>query len=141
MRPFSLTHAALKARNAASIARADEGGVSAIRIYTEQGGVLLAERSLAVPCGIVRPTDNRIQLASSADYDLVIHTGAATWGEWVAGDGVVLYAGMVTDENGFQGGPGSMTNSQDIGPWVIAGSQGTMLYAGGLLALTQALIG
>ena len=42
------------ARNAASIAMADAGpGPSSVKIYTEQGGVLLAVCRLAKPCGTI----------------------------------------------------------------------------------------
>jgi len=131
----------MRARNAASIARADEGGAASVRLYTEQNGTLLVRRFLDVPCGVVRASDGRIELVTGSGHDLVVHTGSATWGEWVAGDGVVLYEGQVTDASGQQGGPGSMVDTGDIGPWVLAGTQGTMLYAGGLVALTQVLIG
>jgi len=79
MRPFTLTDTALRARNAASIARADEGGPATIRLYAVQGGQLLAERTLAVPCGMVRSSDGRIALTAGDEHDLVLHTGAATW--------------------------------------------------------------
>ena len=143
MRDLTLTQAARAARNAATIARADEGaGASRIALYTAQGGTLLAVRQLAKPCGTVRPADGRIQLAAAGANDLVAATGAATWGEWVAGDGAVLATGQVTDETGaISDGIGGTLPSGGIGPWVLAGTSGTQLFEGGLVLLATGLIG
>ena len=143
MRDLTLTLANRAARNAASIARADAGGsASTIRLYAAQGGALLAVRALATPCGIVRESDGRIQLAAGSVNDVVAATGAATWGEWVAGDGTVLAAGPVTDEDGnVSDGAGGLTPTGDVGPWVLQGTTGTLLYEGGLVLLNTGLIG
>lgn len=143
MRELTLSPAARAARNAATIARADAGpGPSEIRLYTAQGGPLLAVRQLANPCGSVREADGRIQLAAAEGSDLVLETGAATWGAWLAGDGAVLAAGPVTDAAGhISTGPGSTTDTGDIGPWVLAGTAGTQLYAGGVVLLAAGVIG
>ena len=144
MRDLTLTLANRAARNAASIARADAGGsASTIRLYAAQGGALLAVRALATPCGIVRESDGRIQLiASGSNTDMVLASGAATWGEWCAGDGAVLAAGPVTDEDGNVGdGAGGVTPTGDVGPWVLGGTAGTQLYEGGLVLLNTGLIG
>lgn len=144
MRDLALTQAARAARNAASIARADEGPApSTIRLYDAQGGTPLAVRALAKPCGAVRESDGRIQLAAaSANTDVVLATGVATWGEWIAGDGVVLAAGQVTDAEGnASDGMGALVPTGDIGPWVLAGTSGTQLYEGGLVLLQSGLIG
>lgn len=143
MRDLALTKDARAARNAASIEQADTGAVnSAVRLYAAQGGTLLAVRLLAKPCGTVRPADGRIQLAAGSVNDVVATTGAAAWGEWVAGDGTVLAAGPVTDEDGnVSDGAGGVTPSGDVGPWVLQGTAGTQLYEGGLLLLSAGLIG
>ena len=143
MRDLALTLAGRAARNAASIARADEGpAASTIRIYAAQGGTLLAVRQLAKPCGTVREADGRIQLAAGSVNDVVAATGAATWAEWVAGDGTVLAAGPVTDEDGnVSDGAGGLTPTGDVGPWVLQGTTGTLLYEGGLVLLNTGLIG
>lgn len=143
MRDLTLTQAARAARNAATIARADEGaGASAIHLYTAQGGTLLAVRQLAKPCGTVRPADGRIQLTAAATNDLVAASGAATWGEWLAGDGAVLAAGQVTDATGLvSDGLGGTTDTGDTGPWILGGTSGTQLYEGGLVLLSTGLIG
>lgn len=142
MRSLTITTAARAARNAGAIARADDGaGKASIRLYTGAGGTLLATRTLAKPCAAVRPADGRIELADSADVDLVAATGAAMWADWVAADGTVLAGGLVTDEAGFAGAAGSATDTGDVGPWVLAGTSGTQLYAGGVVALTSGVIG
>lgn len=143
MRDFTLTQANRAARNAASIARADDGaGNATIKVYTSSGGTLLATRTLAKPCGTVRPADGRIELAAAATADLVAATGAAAWAEWVAADGTVLASGQVTDEAGLvSDGLGGTTDTGDVGPWVLAGTTGTMIYAGGVLVLDDVLLG
>lgn len=143
MRDLTLTQDARAARNAASIAQADAGAApSAVHLYDAQGGALLAVRQLAKPCGAVRPADGRIQLMPAAANDVVAATGAATWGEWVAGDGTVLAAGPVTDAAGnASNGAGGLTPTGDVGPWVLTGANGTQLYAGGLVLLQSGLIG
>jgi len=102
---------------------------------------LLAVLSLGQPCALVRDSDGRIQLLPAQDASLVLHTGMATWGAWCAGDGAALYTGAVTDENGMQGAAGALVDSGGVGPWVLAGTPGTQLYAGGIVALHTALIG
>lgn len=144
MRALTLTKDARAARNAATIVLADTGsGSSSIKLYTAQGGALLAIRKLASPCGTVRSDDGRIQLAASADNDVVAATGAAAWGEWVAADGsTVLAAGQVTDQDGnVSDGVGGVTPTGAAGPWVLRGTAGTQLYEGGLVLLNAGLIG
>ena len=137
----SLAHRA--ARNAASIAHADTGpGNSSVRLYTAQAGTLLAVRTLDRPCGLVRG-DGRIALAQPAvNSDVVLASGAVTWGEWCDGSGVAISAGHVTDEDGNVTDGGALAPHPDgIGPFVLKGSNGTALYAGGLVLLDVALIG
>lgn len=144
MRNLTLAPANRSARNAASIARADEGpGAASIRLYDAEGGALLAVRQLAKPCGAVRESDGRIVLApSSANDDVVLASGAAAWGEWIAADGVLLAAGPVTDvEGNVSGAGGAITPTGDVGPWVLTGTAGTLLYEGGLVLLKTGVIG
>ena len=142
MRDLSLSQANRAARNAATIARADEGaGNAAIRLYTARGGTLLATRTLGKPCGTVRPADGRLQLAPHSAVDLVLATGAATWGVLHAADGAPLYEGPVTDQAGFAGVAGAAEDTGNIGPWVLSGTSGTQLYEGGVVTLTTGLIG
>lgn len=143
MRDLTLTQAARAARNAATIAQADAApAASTVRLYAFQGGALLAVRALDKPCGAVRPADGRIQLSPSALNDLVAATGAATWAEWCAGDGTVLATGPVTDASGMvSNGAGGLVDTGGIGPWVLSGTQGTLLYAGGLVLLQTGIVG
>lgn len=138
-----MTLALRAARNAASIARADDGaGSSALHLYDAPGGTLLAVRRLATPCGSVRAADSLIELAPHADNDLAAVSGAAAWGEWIAADGEVLATGLVTDQQGHvSDGAGGTTDTGDIGPFVLAGTAGTTLYEGGTVLLATALIG
>ena len=143
MRDLVLTQEARAVRNAASLARADlGGGPSAVKLYTAQGGTLVAVCQLASPCGSVREADGRMVLLPGAQSDLVLITGAANWGEWCAGDGVALCVGPVTDEAGMaSNGAGGLVDTGGIGPWVLEGTHGTQLYAGGLVLLRSAVIG
>lgn len=137
------THRA--ARNAASIALADVGaGNSSVKLYTAQGGTLLATRGLAKPCGTVRPSDARIALEAAETTDVAVVTGAARWGEWCDGDGAVVGTGRVTDPNGdYTDGAGNVVADPDgMGLFILAGgTAGTMVYAGGLVLLYAGLIG
>lgn len=116
-------------RNQASIDIASAGvGPSHIKFYTAQGGTLLAQRTLARPCGVITP-EGRIRLLAAAENDLVAVSGQVGWAEWCNGDGVPVGADAVTDENG-------------AGPFKLEGTVGTMIYAGGVVALkTTALLG
>lgn len=144
MRNLALTTAARAARNAASIAQADVGdGAASVRLYNAPGGSLLAVRQLAKPCGALQEADGRIALAASPVNDLVAQSGAAAYAEWVAADGAtVLATGPVTDAQGMvSDGAGGLLDSGGIGPWVLSGTSGTMLYEGGLVLLDVGLIG
>lgn len=76
------THRA--ARNQASIDLASAGaGASVIKLYTAEGGTLLAQRTLASPCGTITP-EGRVSLQASAGNDLVGTSGAVGWAEWLS---------------------------------------------------------
>lgn len=123
-----ITTAHRATRNQASIALADVGGPSTIKLYTELGGTLLAVRTLAQPCGTIT-AEGRIQLAPAATNDLVVTTGTPTWAEWCNGAGVAIAGGAVTDEAG-------------AGPFKLAGTGTMIIYAGGVVALAApALLG
>lgn len=143
-----LTVAHRAARNAASIALADSGpGNSSIKLYTAQGGTLLATRQLDKPCGAVRPADGRIMLETGDATDAAVATGAATWAEWCDGSGVAISGGRVTDPDGnITDGAGNVVpDPLGLGPFVLGGSGGTtggtMVYAGGLVLLYAGVIG
>lgn len=132
------------ARNAASIALADTGaGSASIKLYTAEGGTLLAVRQLAKPCGAVREADGRIELAQAGSDDLVLASGAATFATWCDASGAPIASGAVTDADGNTGAPGSLTPAPGgVGAFVLGGTGGgTTLYAGGIVRLSIALIG
>jgi len=138
------TQAHRAARNAATIALADAGpGNSSIKLYTAQGGTLLGTRTLAKPCGSVRPSDGRIVLATAETADVVMATGAATWATWCDGAGQAISAGRVTDTAGnITDGSGNVVPHPDgMGTFVLGGTTGTNLYLGGLVLLYAALLG
>lgn len=120
---IAVTTAHRAARNQASIDLADEGGASTIKLYTEQGGTLLATRTLAQPCGTIT-SEGRIQLMPAATSDVVAVTGTPTWAEWCDGAGVPIAAGAVTDEEGE-------------GPFKLEGTGTMVIYAGGVVTLAS----
>lgn len=127
---MNITPAHRAARNLASITLASSGtAASSIRLYDAQGGLLLAQQTLASPvCGDITP-EGRISLLPAAGSDLVLATGEATWAEWCDGDGLAIAADAVTDEAG-------------VGQFKLAGTTGTMVYAGGVVTLVlPALLG
>lgn len=117
------------ARNLASVDLASTGaGPASIKLYDGQGGALLAQCNLAAPCGEITP-EGRISLLPANTTELVQATGAAAWAQWCNGDGLAIASGAVTDAAG-------------AGPFKLAGTTGTMVYAGGVVMLaTPALLG
>ena len=129
-------------RNVASIALADTGaGVACIKLYSAAGGTLLAVRNLAKPCGIVN-AGGRIELAQATADDLVLADGGAAYAEWCDAGGTAISSGHVTDAAGnYTSGGAVVPHPDGIGPFVLTGTTGTQLYAGGIVRLTTALIG
>jgi hypothetical protein len=115
------------ARNQASLDMAHAGSAApAIKLFTEFGGTLVALRTLKRPCGVINAL-GRIELRQADVDDLVVATGTATYGEWVAGDGAVL-------------GYGDVSDTQGAGVFRLVG--GTALIQGGILRLSEpALLG
>ena len=125
---IAVTTAHRAARNQASIDLAGVGGASTIKLYTEQGGTLLAVRTLAEPCGTIT-AEGRIQLLPAAVNDLVAATGTPTWAEWCNGAGVPIAGGAVMDEAG-------------AGPFRLEGTGTMIIYEGGVVTLASpALLG
>lgn len=144
MASLTNTQAHRAARNAASIALADAGaGVACIKLYSApSGGTLLAQRNLAKPCGTVRGADGRIELAQATADDLVLLDGGAAWAEWCSASGAAISAGHVTDTAGnYTSGGAVVPHPDGVGPFVLTGTTGTQLYAGGIVRLSTALIG
>lgn len=129
MSELHITSAHRAARNQASIDLADAGPAPAsLRLYDAPGGTLLAQRTLASPCGTLTP-EGRIALQAATLQDVALATGSVTWAEWCNGHGQAIASGTVTDESG-------------AGPFKLGGSVGTLIYAGGMVLLAQpALLG
>lgn len=124
---LAITTAHRAARNAASIAHADAGaGHSTLRLYDAPGGNLLATRTLDKPCGALNAAGQIVLAASAAD--LVSADGAVAWAEWCDGNGVPIATGTVTDQAGD-------------GDFKLAGTSGTMVYAGGRVLLDDLILG
>lgn len=121
MSELSITVAHNNARLLASRDHADVGsGPSRIRLYDALGNVLVTI-VLAKPCGAI--VSDKLKLTqASATGDMVAADGAAVTGRWFDGNDVVIAEGAVTDNTG-------------AGPFKIAGSTGTNLYAGGYAIL------
>lgn len=144
MSGLSRTKAHRAARNAASIALADTGpGASSIQLFTTQGGTRLAVRHLAKPCGTVRPADGRIALTMGDTPDIVEAQGGATYAAWCDADGVEISGGRVTDPDGnYTDAAGDLVaDPLGVGPFVLGGTAGTVVYLGGLVLLYTGLIG
>ena len=134
MADLALTIAHRIARNRASIALADAGeGNSAMRLYTQAGGVLLAIVPLQKPCGVVAPENGRIQLAPDLSAaPLCVATGAAGWGEWVNGDGTPIAAGSVA----------AAGSGADACFYIVGTVSGTpQIFAGGTISLSSLTVG
>ena len=124
---ISISTAHRAARNQASIDMADTGPApSCIKLYTAEGGTLLATRTLANPAGTIN-AQGRIVLAASA-ADLVAETGSVGWAEWCDSAGAVMAAGTVTDQAG-------------AGDFKLAGTSGTTVYQGGRVLLDDVILG
>ena len=121
---ISISTAHRAARNQASITLA--GAASTLRVYTAEGGTLLATRTLANPAGTIN-AQGRIVLGASA-ADLVAETGSVGWAEWCDSAGAVMAAGTVTDQAG-------------AGDFKLAGTAGTTIYQGGRVLLDDVILG
>lgn len=145
MADLTPTPAHRAARNAASIALADTGaGPSTIRLYTAQGGTLLAVRHLQKPCGQI--TANRIELLPAETPDLATATGGAAWAQWCDGTGAPIAGGHVTDAQGnYTDAQGDLVaHPAGLGVWILASTDeqpGTKVHAGGVVQLDSVLIG
>lgn len=80
------------------------------------GGSPLVEMILAKPCGTI--VSNKLRLVQ-ADLtgDMIMTSGTAVWGRWLNGNGDLVGDGDLSDDAG-------------TGFFRIAGTAGTILYAG-----------
>ena len=131
---MAISNAHRAARNRASVEVADAGaGNSTLKFRDAPGGLLLAVRTLAKPCGTING-DGRIVLQPSANNDLVMVTGKPGWCDWCNGDGVVIAGDVVTDEDGS--GPFKLSGTS-IGE---DGHRTGIIYAGGAVLLAAPLL-
>lgn len=143
---ITLAHQAARnqAANAASIALADAGaGNSTLKFYSAEGGTLRATRTLAKPCGVVRLSDGRIELADAGAPDVVVTTGGVGWVEWCSGTGAAIAASRVTDLAGnvTNGSGATVPDPLGVAEFQLGGTAGTMVYTGGLVLLNSVLLG
>lgn len=120
-----------EARLAATLAFANAGaGNSTIEFYASDypsTASLVAVAVLSKPCGVV--AGGVLVLAQdAAEGDLVTATGAVSWGRWKNGSAEIVIDADVSDNTG-------------TGFFKIAGTSGTLLYAGGSLLLGTTAIG
>lgn len=120
-----------EARLAASLAFANTGaGNSTIEFYASDypsTTSLVAVAVLSKPCGVVAAGVLTLT-QDAAEGDLVTGTGAVSWGRWKDGSAQIVIDADVSDTTG-------------TGFFKIAGTAGTLLYAGGSLLLGTFSIG
>ena len=115
-------------------------GPAVVRLYTStiptgavtDPGGHQAEIALASPPGAITAGVLKLAMASGAT-PMVLASGAPRWGLLVAGDGVPLARGTVSDD----------AHAGDIrvaGGATPAGDDRPQLYAGGLVALTETFL-
>ena len=121
------------------LARADQGAAnSKLRIYVTQRppsiatlhtDVYQADIVLDKPCGVI--SNNTLVLRALGSTGVMIQlVGMPLWGEWFAGDGVLLARCNVTDAANGGG-------IRVAGGKTPEGEYSPMLYSGGLVVLTQ----
>ena len=113
------------ARLAATVAFADTGSAnSRIRLY-DAADTVLVTMTLTKACGAI--VDDKLVLQQlDPSGDLISVSGEAVTGVWISGTGAVVAEGTVSDEAGS-------------GDFKVAGTTGTMLYAGAraILGVTE----
>lgn len=89
----------------------------------DPGGTALVQVTLSKPCGVI--TGGVLALTQADPTgDMITASGAALWARWVNGDGVLMGDGTVSD-----------SAPDSTGFFKLAGTSGTMLYAGARLLL------
>lgn len=121
MAEFTISADHLEARQRATIAFADTGANNSRIHFYDSVNELLATVILAKPCAEINAGVIKL-LQESGIGDMIPSDGAAVSARWVSGDDKLVAQGAVSDETG-------------AGPFVIQGTAGTQLYAGGRLVL------
>lgn len=125
MADFTISAAHASARQSATVAFADTGSENSRIHFYDATETLLATVVLSKPCGTI--SGGFIRLAQlSPSGDMIAANGVAIKAEWVNGANTLVAAGAVSDEAGE-------------GPFVLQGTTGTQLYAGGraILGVTE----
>ena len=123
MTDFTVSSALREAHLAATVALADSGSGNSYIVVYNAAAAPLATLHLAKPCGTVSGAVLRLSQQEPGG-DLIAETGIATSASWFAGNGILVAQGAVTDESG-------------PGPFILGGSAGTQLYAGGRAILGE----
>lgn len=117
MSEFTISAAHNSARLGATIAFADTGPNPSRVDFFDATEQLLVSVALTKPCGTV--VDDVLRLtAADISGTLITVDGIATHATWVSGNNTLVASGPVTDESGD-------------GPFILQGTSGTQLYAGG----------
>ena len=126
----------------ATLTRLDAGtGNALVRLYATARpddlgtpAAPMAEIPLAKPCGLITVDGLLDLMPATGEGVMVLQSGIPRWGELVAGDGVVLADGGVTDAD--HGGC-----FQVAGGKTAEGDDSPMFYAGGLITLSGTALG
>lgn len=121
MAALTVTQVLSDAQLAAALHLADTGDGAAYLAFHDTHGGELGRVVLAKPCGTIDDGILSLNQAHPGD-DLVMATGAATVAGWYSASGELLASGAVTDASGD-------------GPFKLAGTSGTSLFAGGTITL------
>lgn len=125
MSDFIVSSGLRAAQLAATQAFADSGSGNSYIVIYDTSENALATLILSKPCGAI--ADNALSLSQQAPSgDLIALSGVATHASWFAGNGSLVANGAVTDESG-------------AGPFILAGTSGAQIYAGGraILGVTE----
>lgn len=125
MSDFDISDDLAAAQLEATVAFADTGSANAYIAVYDAAENLLVTILMAKPCGAV--TAGVLQLHQQLPGgDLIVASGIATHAAWFAGNGTLVARGSVSDEAG-------------LGPFILGGTAGTQLYAGGraILGVTE----
>ena len=125
MSDFTISEALHLAQLQAALVLAETGSGNSYIVLYDASAAPLATLILAKPCGTV--TEVVLQLTQQEPGgDLIANTGLAAQADWFSGNGVLVASGLVTDESG-------------TGPFILGGTAGTQLYAGGraILGVTE----
>lgn len=111
------------ARLSATVGFADAGPRPSRIQFFNATEVLLATVVLTKPCGTVQGDVLRLRQAEVSG-DMVLVDGEAVLARWVSGADNLVAAGLVTDDTG-------------VGPFILQGTSGTYMFAGGRAILGE----